>query len=1180
MFVNKYMKLLTLVAASVLTNGSLAETTGEPIPSFYQEPGVSRTREYTNQHPQERIDPFTGKLQWHAVDLFVPGNGGLDIKVQRSYSSRNYNGTVEVPFEESSPVGLGWTMHFGRVLRKASTLICDLTAPSTRNPVLELPDGSRQVLYPALDGPSFISPGLWKAECSRDVPGLIVHSPDGTRYDMTTGGASYGGYNPWYVTRITDRNGNWLSINYALMATGGAAVTSISASDGRSVSFNYTSGNGVPMVLRSVESGGVTWNYVQEAASASGTSVTGLNNLVSVQRPDGTAWQYEYEKDSKPGALSLKRVTYPTGGTIDYTYGYVQFAGDLWAKSTVVTQKAADPWANGAPTTQVPPTEGKWIWTYSYTPATQPIPYVVDANGNKRFSNSIPPSATAALSMDQTHVKGPGFEKTYYHFGYVSASPGFVYLIGSLLGTASPIQVDAYSYWPMTISNQPNMRPYNVISDDETSIPLMTAHGMGRNGEDFYTYYSAFDDFGNPQVIREVGSDTRTTTVSYLNDPARWILRLKKEETVSDGGVQTLTTARTFDAHANMLSETRAGVTNTFAYTAAGDVASHTNPRGQVTTYSSHHRGIAMLESQPEGVELKRTVNDVGDVTSQTDGENATVGFAFDGLHRVTGITPARGNAVSVAWGPFTRTVTRGNLRETTTYDGFGQPWRVEHSDLGGGDTIVQNYGIDAMGRRFFTSYPNGTTGTGHSFDMLSRPKFVLNEGRIDGTGVVNWKAFQHSSYKTYMTDERNYEWSWSYRAFGDPEKRELMEIATPIVGGDTVMNRNVAGQITSVTQNGVTRSYGYDSRFFLTSVNDPETGVTTMGRDAMGNMVSRQVGSTPSTIYRYDGRNRNTSVIYPAGTAAVTKSYFKDDKLQSVDNGVAQRVYAYDANKNLVSETLSVAGAPSTSPRIFSVGYEYNGNDALSSVTYGSRPSIAYSPDGFGRASRVGTWVTSVNYHPTGQPATYTYGNGITTSVSLDSRRQPQSLNAGRVLQLSYGYDPVGNVTSISDALEASRNRGLVYDPMNRLTGVSGPWGQGAISYDLRGNVLSQSQGEFQLSYNYEATTQRLATVSGSKAYAMQYDGYGNVTSNGSMSFGYDDASNMRCAKCGLPDQTEYDYDGMGQRVRSKKNGSETFFVYGHGGQLLWEETPGGALKEYFYFHGKPVAVKEQALP
>ena len=73
---------------------------------------MSRTRDYVNQHPNERIDPFTGKLQYHFTDLFIPGNGGLDIVVQRSYNSLNESLDVE-----TSPVGLGWTMHFWRVLR-------------------------------------------------------------------------------------------------------------------------------------------------------------------------------------------------------------------------------------------------------------------------------------------------------------------------------------------------------------------------------------------------------------------------------------------------------------------------------------------------------------------------------------------------------------------------------------------------------------------------------------------------------------------------------------------------------------------------------------------------------------------------------------------------------------------------------------------------------------------------------------------------------------------------------------------------------------------------------------------------------------------------------------------------------------------------------------------------------
>jgi hypothetical protein len=66
---------------------ALANGVDEPFPSFYQETGFSSTRDAAVQHPNERVDPFTGKLQWHFIDLDIPGNGGMNIKVQRSYSS-------------------------------------------------------------------------------------------------------------------------------------------------------------------------------------------------------------------------------------------------------------------------------------------------------------------------------------------------------------------------------------------------------------------------------------------------------------------------------------------------------------------------------------------------------------------------------------------------------------------------------------------------------------------------------------------------------------------------------------------------------------------------------------------------------------------------------------------------------------------------------------------------------------------------------------------------------------------------------------------------------------------------------------------------------------------------------------------------------------------------------------
>ena len=113
------------------------------------------------------------------MDLFIPGNGGLDIKVQRSYNSLNEM------WAEASPAGIGWTMHFGRVLRTASRPICFTQNLSAgENPVLEMPDGGRRIMYVAGDGVSFLSTDLWKAECNPTGGGggLNVFSPDGTRY--------------------------------------------------------------------------------------------------------------------------------------------------------------------------------------------------------------------------------------------------------------------------------------------------------------------------------------------------------------------------------------------------------------------------------------------------------------------------------------------------------------------------------------------------------------------------------------------------------------------------------------------------------------------------------------------------------------------------------------------------------------------------------------------------------------------------------------------------------------------------------------------------------------------------------------------------------------------------------------------------------------------------------------
>lgn len=1130
-----------------------ADGIDEPIPSYYQEPGISRNRDYVNQHANEHIDPFTGKLQFHFTDLFIPGNGGLDIAVQRSYSSLNEQ------IGEYSPIGMGWTMHFGRVIRKATTLVCDTanTQP-TLNPVLELPDGGRRVLYLAPDNMSWTTTDFWKATCNLSSAGggLDVFSPDGTKYEMTSQGHSFGSpsntQRTYYTSRITDRNGNQLNFTYVFLPNGIYAVKSVAASDGRSVTFAYT-GSNLTSATDDAPSDGKVRSFIYGYSNA----YMGGDYLRSVTRPGGESWLFDYNT-TYPGIYSLKQITYPSGGTVNYTYGYVNFA-NLLPQSSVVTQKVANP-------------GGTWNWTY--TPAVLPL-----IANNNLIPYSIPPNADQASRMDQTVVTGPDESRTYLHFGYNSVPNGFVFAIGTQLGNYGSLDTESASYSVTFISNQANVRPGSMLASDSATYAVRkTVFGRNRSEGSFSIQYNNPDAYGNPQTVVETGNATRTTNITYNIDAAKWLIRQKKDETVTEGA-ETLALTRLFDGNGNLMTETRAGVPTSYTYT-NGDLATRTDARGKTTAYSDYYRGIPRTEMQPENITISRTVSDAGNVTSQTDGTSATTSFSFDGLNRVTGITHPRGNPVTVAWGPNTRTVTRGAYKGVSTLDGFGREVGASHTDTGNASTITQTFTVDSLGRRVFASYPNSTTGTKTSYDLLSRPTFVYNEYLPSADTWTSSRRYRYLNFGVELLNERSLVFFNASRFYSNPDSGQLMSVQTPLDAANapsTLITRNIAGQMTSVTQDGVLRSYGYDTRFFQTSMTEPETGTTVMGRDAVGNMTSRNVGASGQTIYTYDDRSRLTAVTYPAGTPSVVNTYYNNDLQKSVDNGIARRDYVYDTNQNLTSETLTVG------LKVFPTVYTYNGNDAHDTIQYGSNRVVTYAPDAFGRPSQAAPYVTSVAYHPTGQPSSFTYANGYVTTIGLDGRKRPSTIQASKgsnLFNTTYVYDNVSNVTSITDSVDSQYNRVLSYDGIDRLTGVNGPWGSGAIGYDLRGNIGSQNFTSFSLAYTYDGVSQRLNSVSGSKNYTMGYDVYGNVSSNGTNTFVYNDASNMKCAKCGLADEVLYDYDGSNQRVASTKAGVPTYFMHGHGGHLLWEETPHATLKEYIYLNGKQVAVREESLP
>ena len=1129
----------TLASAALFGMGAAHAL--EPIPGFYQEPGLSPNRDYVNQQMHEHIDPFTGKLQLHYVDLFVPGNGGLDIKVQRSYNSQNELLT------EPTVLGVGWTMHFGRVLRRSIIDICATNLNASNAPVLELPDGSRQILYLSPDQTFLITTNRFKAVCGGT--GLIVSSPDGTRYEMTTpglptpaGASPTTQQNSYYTTRIVDRNGNALNFTYT---TVGAitTVSRITSGDGRTVTFNYSGGT-----LSSVTDGLRTWGYEYNA------SIANFPFLTKVTRPDGQSWSYAYNlaQGASAGVFSMNKLVYPTGGEIDYLYGFTQFNDNL-PRTTVVTQKTG----LGS------------VWTFSYNPATKVGNFV---NDSYQFVEDA--------MMDRTFVSGPDGVHKYMHIGANSVNSGGVYSIGLLLHESvdGGYQNVGHVWDVQVVSDMINQRPGAAwITDAVIGAPVPFKTTIVRNGQSYTTTYDNYDDFGNPQTITEQGTttngipDSRTTQRSYNVLTGKWILHLPKDDIISTTG----TINRLYDGNGNLLSENKYGVTTQFTYTAEGDIASKQDARTNTINYSSYKRGIPQSEVHPEGVTITRSVDDSGNVTSQTDGEGATTSYGYDGLNRLTSIVHPVGNPVSITWGANARVVQRGSYREFMTFDSYGRNDTTQ-VDGGASGSIIQRHQYDAINRRIFSSYFNQTVGTAYLYDALGRV-FLTRNIAVGPSG--SFTGGQRSSFfnsnRVLNVNERGILYEMDYRGYGDPDRLDLVKIVAPDPAANVDITRNGLGQPLTVTQAGLTRSNTYDTRFFLNQAVNPETGITLYGRDAVGNMTSRKVGSSGLTTYGYDGRNRLTSILYPAGTPSVTKTYFRDDLMKSADNGLARRDYLYSPNKKLTHEALT-AGTT-----VLSVDYTYDGNDALSTMTYGTGLTVNYLPDGLGRPTQVTPFANSIAFHPNGLLKQIRYGNGLVSDFAINDRQWPSNLALAKpdgsgALNITNLYDFSGNVTNITEAVQHQQDRVLGYDPLDRLSSVSMPGVVGGvISYDGSGNIVSQALGSTAtFGYQYDATN-KLTSIAGSRNQSFAYDVYGNVSSNGRNQFQYDDASAMRCVDCGTPNEIRYVYDGQSTRVSEQKGTFTTYFMYGSSGNLLFEVDSNGVKREYGYVADRNIGRK-----
>ncbi|WP_250655939.1 hypothetical protein [Alkalimarinus coralli] len=909
--------LLVTLLCGILSLSVAAEPDTH-IPDFYKEPGVSATRNYAGTDT-EVIDPFSGSLQLIYNDIGITGNGEAGASVVRVYSPFNAVKGFGVGYQlrGRTVTGVGWDIHFGRVWQfdQFSGENCQSNMVHVgKNPVLELPSGSRQVFANAPSGAAYdlISKDRWIASCTitrrtengtiYNESGLLVTAPNGTRYTIDRLSRVHESLNEssaLHVTRIEDRNGNWVEINYQPRNINPATIINeVVGSDGGKIEFTYSDPTSSKALLTEIKVGSQKWRYLYNKVP---NIATEHYFLEEVQGPEGLRWKYEYYPPSSTYAYLIKKVTTPYGGSSSYEYQHVRFESDVQAPSLAVKKK----------TTSGPGIKSG-TWNYQFSPSS---------------------------SYDETIVTTPVSKEIYRHYGMRSSKSGSLWKIGLPISKETlslqnkSLRKEVYTAWDTQfISSQNDYRPSIASIDENISSPILLEKTITQDGNTYRTQYLDHTAYGAPQKKLEFGQVNRETTTLYSNNLNKWILSQPVKETVTGVG----STERSYDANGNLNWVKQFGITTgQYTYYNNGTTKTVKNANGHITTFSNYKRGIARQENQPENVTISREVDDYGNITSLTDGRSKTTTYRYDQLNRITAITPPIKSAISVSYSlsSRTQTLTRGAFRDSLTFDGFGRKLQRTATDTLLSKTITTTNKYDELGRQVFTSHPNQSLlGVTTVYDALGR---VLTT-TLPGNRINQIEYLVNNQAR--LTNPKGAVTLQTYRSFGEPNEKQLVKIEQP-EGVTTTMQLNLLGQPLVVTQGGITRSYEYNQHYQLISETHPEQGVTRFNRDNLNNVIQKSTdGHYQKLAYSYDALNRLRKVYsYEWDRIVDTGNYDFDENgnLTNFSKSEVSRSYQYDSNNNLINESLVVAD------RRFEIKYAYNQLDALSSITYPSANDV-----------------------------------------------------------------------------------------------------------------------------------------------------------------------------------------------------------------------------------------------
>lgn len=894
----------------------------------------------------EYFDKRTGQLYWEIVDMTLPGAGGFDLPIIRSWNKTDdsshrlmANWEFEIPRIKLTGGPGGATMGTSDergycggpyMVRNVSggggnliqvvyysglQLIIPGQAPKTLL-YTSSPNYPASVTYATTDN--------WIVKCitppgDTRKNGFLVIAPDGTVYTLDTisiekGFEGFGapGFNPnlplhyqrvrseitVYASEIKDRYGNTVSYNYTMHSSNKGKygsplsrplVNSITTSDGRQIDFSYTQDE-TPYIDQILINGHI-WNFTYSQDRA---------YLEEAIRPDMAKWIYDYSGpkysaisprlwsiDFLKGRHHLKSVTTPEGLLIDYGYGTISrnYFGNRPA---------------------------------SYVEGNVPVIISRAATGN----NIQPLNHNFAYShvngRNVTTITGAVHSKHEYSRDFTQ--------LGSLLKTTiyneNATVARTIEYTWVNGSRVGEDFFDNGYYKDSRSVEYPKYLSKVTTDSQFTTTYKHHDAYGNPALVSEKGTFGEIEKVSVFtyhnltdyDTTGNWIVgvvkdeRLEKREEVLLNGFPILTIAvegtisRTFDNKTNLIWISDYGIEKTFEYYPNGDLhrekfrQSDSGPE-IITEYKNYKLGISQREEHPEAIVVTRIVDANGRVISETDGEGNTTTYAFDGIGRlISEALPGQSIKTTVWNNPNKSTLSQGDYREVTHFDAQGRAILIEKYDIK--DTsrkIHMSTRYDRLGRKEFESQPSFTAtetkGIAFSYDVLNRIKTQTNTANNGVTQYFynqDWNAEKNQddpgvTFGYGVKDGRGYKKVIELGAYGNPDSALPIKISAQISNEQGNSHYTVTDIDRNLHENYLAISQGGKTRNFTYNSNRPMLLATEVHPE------------TGTTTYTYDNAGNRTSRA--VGSSPITQYEYDDlNRLTKIDYpaGTPDVVYGY----------------------------------------------------------------------------------------------------------------------------------------------------------------------------------------------------------------------------------------------------------------------------------------------